>query len=147
MLEHTKRQVKVFFFFPEIRLYFLMFIRSHSGFLFLRKLRWPKTKVSTMYYFSPISEGGSSIRLLKKSTTTTTNKTKTNRKNSPKHPKLSRVVNGCEQVFRSNLLEDWAQILWRVTHDQRASEYCILGFTASNPGYIISKMADEGLVL
>ena len=42
MLEHTKRQVKVFFF-PEMRLYFLMFI-STVCFLFLLKLRWPKTK-------------------------------------------------------------------------------------------------------
>ena len=44
MLEHTKRQVKVsFFFFPEVRLYFLMFI-STVRFLFFLNLRWPKNK-------------------------------------------------------------------------------------------------------
>ena len=47
MLEHTKRQVKVFFF-PEMRLYFLMF-NSTVCFLFPLKLRWPKTK--SIYYW------------------------------------------------------------------------------------------------
>ena len=40
--EHTKGQVKVYFF-PEKRLHFLMFIAAVC-FLFLLKLRWPKTK-------------------------------------------------------------------------------------------------------
>ena len=47
LLEHTKRQVKVFFF-PGTCLYFLLFI-STVCFLFLLKLRWPKTK--SIYYW------------------------------------------------------------------------------------------------
>ena len=40
-----ERQKLKFYFFPEKRLYFLMFITAVC-FLFLLKLRWPKTKVS-----------------------------------------------------------------------------------------------------
>ena len=54
------RQVKVFFF-PEMRLYFLMSITAVC-FMFLLKLRGPKTKVSTIYEelargFEPVREG------------------------------------------------------------------------------------------
>ena len=42
MLEHTKRQVSLFFF-PETRLYLLTLITAVS-FLFLLKLKWSKLK-------------------------------------------------------------------------------------------------------
>ena len=48
-------------------------------------------------------------------------------------------------MVRQILPDDSAQILWCVTHDQRTSEYCILGFTAGDPGYIITKMADDAV--